>query len=413
MTEFSENDKKEIQNFLIRCLNPANTLDTSLCREWSDEQIDYLHLICKQKRIFPIIFNRLKHLPEIPERIIKPLHSTYRKNSIRNIRLFSELKKILTAFDQAGIKTIILKGSYLAPVVYGNVADRVLRDIDILVTLEDIQKTQQTMHSLGYEQEAGRENQFESRDEIEYFFSRHKDLLPYIKNGLHVEVHQKINYPWGPQIDVDALWKRMQSITVLNQTAYILHPEDFILHLCLHLTHQDKFTNGLLALYDIKLFYNHHKDMIDFKNLLQKAKKYKMERSLFVTLQLCKVILGESFNTNIICQMDKEVPNEIIKLSIEQLFTDKAGDCYIEFNGGNLRNKIKKVFSSMFISNKELSMRYGKQESLLTSPYLYFKHWKYLITTHALPILRYSKKENVDHKIIAKQSSLINWLSDK
>ena len=110
MAEISENEKKAIQNFLIRCLNPANTLDASLCREWSSEQFNYFYMICKQKRIYPIIYNRLKSVSGMPEELIDPLQKLHKENAIHNVQLFSELKKIIAAFNQHGIEPTLLKG---------------------------------------------------------------------------------------------------------------------------------------------------------------------------------------------------------------------------------------------------------------------------------------------------------------
>jgi hypothetical protein len=52
--------------------------------------------------------------------------------------LYRQLKEILIEFNKNNIPVILLKGAHLAQFVYGNIALRLMSDIDLLVKKEDL-----------------------------------------------------------------------------------------------------------------------------------------------------------------------------------------------------------------------------------------------------------------------------------
>lgn len=405
-------DKKKIQDLILQCLNPGHALDITPLTDTRPEEIQYFLNLCAVKRVYPVVYNRLKESQRIPKSVLETLHGMKKKNALHNIKLFSELNALLKAFTENNIDVIVLKGSYLAPQIYQNISDRVLRDIDILVKIDDIPTVQAVMEDLGYLQEKEQQNKFENSEDVEYYFTRHKDLFPYQKNGIHIEVHQKITYSHGPQIDIRDLWENSIPITLQNQPARIFHPENFLLHLCLHLTYQDKFTNALQALHDIKLLYKHHKDDIDNKRLFQKSKQYSLYKSLLICLSLCQSITGLQLSNEINENIRKEIPKKTLDLARQQIFSNIFQDIYVNFKQASFTDKIQTAMQRLFISRREIALRYGRPALSLFYPWYYLKHFFSQVKTHSASIMRFSRKENGLAKKIQLQSEFIHSLDD-
>ena len=84
--------------------------------------------------IAPLLYHNLKNIPEthcIPQRVMAELKKNYYDNIARNMYLYAELARIVKAFHDKGISTILLKGAALAKFVYGDIGLRSMIDIDL------------------------------------------------------------------------------------------------------------------------------------------------------------------------------------------------------------------------------------------------------------------------------------------
>lgn len=413
MTSITEIEKERVQDFLIRCLNPGKTLDATLCMQWSDEQVDYFHFMCKEKRIYPIIYNRLKVEPGIPESILSPLHKLYKANALQNVHIFSELKKILSAFNKQNLEPVLLKGCYLAPVIHKNLADRVLRDIDILVDMNELEKSQSILESLGFLQPPDKKMSFSSTQEKSAFFSKYKHLYPFEKNGILIELHTTIVNENDPKIDIQALIRRTIKIRILDHEARIFHPEDFLMHLCVHLAYQDKFTNGLQALYDIALLYNHFKDEISIENLLQTAKQYHCFNGIALTLFLCETVTGLKIKNAYYENLNQEDVIKVSDIALSQMFSGNYTVRYHKvFESGPIE-KIRLILSRIFISREELKYRYGAAKTNLDVLTSTLKHIHFITHTHIPRARKLINKKSTLSKTVREQGQLIDWLIKK
>jgi hypothetical protein len=66
---------------------------------------------------------------------------------------YQELQTVLKTFKfrAAGIDVIVLKGAFLAELVYRNIGLRAIGDIDLLVKKEDLGKVKRVLIQLGYQ----------------------------------------------------------------------------------------------------------------------------------------------------------------------------------------------------------------------------------------------------------------------
>ena len=111
-------------------------------------------LECSERQgISPLFYWNLKKINNskyVPPEVMKSLEKMYYSNLARNMLLYDELSKILTAFKKVGIDTIVLKGAFLAEEIYKNIGLRPMSDIDLLIKEKDLQKAKNELTKLMY-----------------------------------------------------------------------------------------------------------------------------------------------------------------------------------------------------------------------------------------------------------------------
>ena len=200
----------------------------------------------------------------IPDRAMQKLRSIYLSNVMRNLRIYNEFSKISKSLNENNIPFIVMKGVALAELIYKDIALRPMSDIDLIVKTEDIWKTDKVFEKLGY------------KSDIKSFVSKHHvrwaNNIHYMKT-VPVDIHPTIyNLP-----NVDP-WVKARHAKINSDDIMILGPEDFLLHLCLHLnTHFHTKNLRLIWWCDIvELLRSYHNDL-DWSYFISISKKSKAE----------------------------------------------------------------------------------------------------------------------------------------
>jgi sugar phosphate isomerase/epimerase len=187
----------------------------------------------------PLLYHHVgnvHHPDHIPGEVRESLKQAYRLQSIRNLRFYGLLKKLLAALREAGIPVILLKGAFCARWVYGDIGLRPMSDLDILVHSEDRHRAQDCLQSLGlgYLQPG---NPYHSILHEEIMLAHGSHLPPLYENRIcRVEVHTSL-FKGRQNTDaaMEALWVGAQEWDWDGLAVRALAPEDQILHLCSHL----------------------------------------------------------------------------------------------------------------------------------------------------------------------------------
>jgi hypothetical protein len=129
----------------------------------------------------------------------------------------SELKGLLRAFDQPGIRVVPLKGPLLAEQLYGDAALRVSRDLDLLVSRSDLTAAEAILAGAG----------FVPGDADDY----HR---PWRRGGTVVELHHDVENPLAFDFQTEGALRRAMPATFQGECCWRLAPEDELLYLCLH-----------------------------------------------------------------------------------------------------------------------------------------------------------------------------------
>ncbi len=103
-------------------------------------------------RVSPLLFSTLDRLnpPGLPIAVHAELQSRARANAFEALRATAEIRRITTAFGDAGRSLVVLKGLPLSQCLYSNPNTRHCGDIDLLTTPDDLAGQVELFRGLGY-----------------------------------------------------------------------------------------------------------------------------------------------------------------------------------------------------------------------------------------------------------------------
>lgn len=242
----------------------------------------------EQLDLAPLLYARLKAHP-VADALTKStmirLQTSYLQTAARNLRLFADLAQVLEELRRNNIPVIVLKGVYLAQIVYESAGVRPMADVDFLVHVHDIPQVEQLILGLGYSTDV------KNKTEHAKICAHNVYNLP--EHGLSLEVHWGIEGDPTPfSIDTEGLWKRSEPAAIAGVPVLSLSPEDLILHLCLHVSFHHLFkVAGLRSLCDIAESIRHFDGRLDWGIVCNRAQAWGAQNSVYLTLYVAKRLL--------------------------------------------------------------------------------------------------------------------------
>ena len=252
-----------------------------------------------QHSVAPLLFQHLKNaglLVLLPKAIRDRLERLYFVVLGRNMRLFHHLGKVLKLLNAAEIPVILLKGSHLVELVYGNLGLRPMGDFDLLFHHCDLTRAHQIIT----------QSRAITGD----------DMLP-------IDAHWYLTPELS--IDMDRVWDRSLNVIVGGQPVRVLSPEDLILHLCLHIALHHKYKiSGLRNLLDIKTCVMHFGDQLDWDVVMARAGRWQVGNSVVLTILLGHDLVGISLPSIIrrMAKGDGRLP-KVRSWAIEKMFEEQ------------------------------------------------------------------------------------------
>lgn len=201
----------------------------------ADPAVDWARLLRLANRhgLTPLLTSHLSRLCEasMPAAILSRLRGDFQKTSALAVLQTGELLTLVAALADHGIEAVPFKGPALAVTLYGHVALRRFGDLDILVRPGDVWRASEVIESHGFEaDEQVPEARRSTRIRHDYVRMFRRD-----EGRTLVELHWGIaRRSFVISFDADALWPRLESMTL--QGAKVLRPcaEDLLPMLCVH-----------------------------------------------------------------------------------------------------------------------------------------------------------------------------------
>lgn len=216
-------------SFLLYILR-NNTQDEILIKQYASD-IDWTLFmkLAMHHRVYPLVYLRLKGVKAslIPSEVMASLQQHYHNNVMRMLHLSREMSQICEALKDHGVRTLLLKGPILATQLYGDLAHRTSKDLDILVCVDDVEKAEQILVQLGYELQDERilENWKKTSHHFSYVHKKH---------SAQIEVHWRLNPHYDKSFSFDRLWECRNDVMLSHQVYHYLGNEDLLCYLTDH-----------------------------------------------------------------------------------------------------------------------------------------------------------------------------------
>lgn len=216
-------------SFLLYLLR-NNTHEEILIKQYaSDIDWDMFMKLALHHRVYPLVYLQLKGMDEslIPSEVMASLQQHYHNNVMKMLHLSREMSQLCEALKDSGVRTLLLKGPILATQLYGDLAYRTSKDLDILVDADDVERVERVLVQLGYELQDERilGNWKKTSHHLSY---EHK------KHSAQIEVHWRLNPHYNKSFSFDLLWERRNDVMLSHQIYHYLGNEDLLNYLADH-----------------------------------------------------------------------------------------------------------------------------------------------------------------------------------
>ncbi|WP_454193071.1 nucleotidyltransferase domain-containing protein [Paenibacillus sp. Marseille-Q7038] len=180
-------------------------------------------------RVHPLVHLKLKGLSSsiIPAQVKETLHVEYHKNTMKMLHLSREMSHICEALKDSGVRNLLLKGPILATQLYGDLAHRTSKDLDILVAEDEVEKAGEILVQLGYEL-------MDEHVLSNWKKKTHHLSFEHTKHATQIEIHWRLNPHYSKSYSFDKLWERKNDVSLSNHTFHYLGNEDLLYYLTDH-----------------------------------------------------------------------------------------------------------------------------------------------------------------------------------
>lgn len=286
----------ELQSLLLDLISPARPVDQARLDALGEPQWQNILRMARQHRLGPLLHWQLgrahAHL-QCPESVKAQLLASYRQSALRNLMLQRELLLVHGILHDAGIPYVALKGAFLAVHAYPQPALRPMRDLDILVSEDQVLQAFQVLLDGGLT----RNKSYEGSPEAWAQLYKHLPPLRSPSGSLNVELHRRVFRPdkdhgAAAELSLDpGFWQRALALPLGQASIRYEPPTDLLLHLIVHAAYDHEFDNGPLLLSDLAFLLDRHP--IDWPLFWSMAERGGHSRGCWLALKLTERYWGE------------------------------------------------------------------------------------------------------------------------
>lgn len=247
---------KELYYFACKCLSLDDHPEfrEEIIRNISDEvNCQSFIQLCSNHWILPTIylkFHAAQILFELPEELTEFLEEVHHLNVIRNEQIHKQLQEIMCIFNKHEIYPTLLKGTgNLLDNLYSSTGERMMGDIDLLVSEGDYLRAAQLLENDGYSH--NNPSYFEVKD------MKHYPRLNKMGEPAAVEIHRlPVPFKYTRMYNTDIIDQEKKAINE-DFSCFILSDKHKVIHNFIHTQLSNKgHSYGIVplrALYDLYL----------------------------------------------------------------------------------------------------------------------------------------------------------------
>jgi hypothetical protein len=248
----------------------------------------YLTATARQHRVMPLLYWNLQAVcpAAVPATTMDQLRRYFHTITLGNLFLVRELCSLLSMLDAHGIPAIPYKGPVLAISVYGNLALRQFRDLDVLVREQDAARAKDLLLSQGYRL------QHQTSAAYEALFRHFRQTYDLVREDEQVllELHWNIiSWPVFFPTASMSLWEHVEKIPLADRVVCTLAAEDMLALVCVHgAKHR---WERLAMICDVAELIRAY-PAIDWGRVLEQTRRLGGSRMLYLGLFLAQHLLG-------------------------------------------------------------------------------------------------------------------------
>jgi hypothetical protein len=246
---------------------------------------DRMFNLAGSNEVLPLLHHNLKDIDAAPDYIRKRLNNSYLHVLRNNVTQAEEVMKILDLLKKNNVQAIPLKGAVASELIFGDPGLYLSSDIDILVRLEDLTEVTSILSRAGYEKHKGISDSDLISSHYHFIFEKDRN---------YIEVHWNLAKRYF-LIPPEFWWEDVHKTVYEGREINELSAERYIMYLVFRL-----FDHGFRPLKFFVLIseiIKKYQSKIDWDELLNFSRRYKMERLVVFTLRLIHDILGTEIPT--------------------------------------------------------------------------------------------------------------------
>ena len=321
-----------------------HVLDNSKDNQETSER--FLDQITSKKFVSWVKYHRieillLKWLSDLNENLLQNITIDYKSKMIEavahSIQMQSTAKKVLSKLEKTGISTILLRGPGLALKYYPEAYLRYFRDIDIIVSHENLKTAEKILYDLGFSFD-GEKDYWDKRGE-----------WPFTNGHVTVELHWDA-YPVNclKMYQSTNFWEEKETIDLDGFATKGLSVNHLLLSSCLHFSCEHKL-DRLVRLIDIRQIVKIDNDKIDWDWIVNYSLKSSQRLAAGQAFRFARELVGADIPDIVLRRLE---PNSFLEKNADKIFSPK----YLLATPGRSSRFRRFIFY-------EILKRYGKDKS--------------------------------------------------
>lgn len=349
----------------------------------------------------------------VPSEYHNSLRKHYLTNSVRHLVRRRELGQVARAMQDRHIPLLVLKGAFLAEVLYPDAAMREMGDMDLLVPAERLKEAAGVLEGLGFTAQ----HPYHHEDAISVLHHLPAFSKP---NGIHIELHWTFfSVGEAPRVNADSIWDRAQSFSMDGVSLLGLCPEDLLLHVCGHASHQHTFEMGLRSIYDVAVILCEYREILDWEQVMRTATDWRWQRGAYLMLRMAHELLGAPLSEGFLSQhRPSGFEERLYETACVHLLSS-------EYRGGivpkslaswhiaDLSGKMGIFWHRLFLPKRVLATQYHVPSD---SPLIYFYYLPRLVDLLKRYLIRgihLLRGDSPDTSFVEQKARLLSWLQDE
>lgn len=213
---------------------------------------EYFGRLVSQHKIQPLLIRGIRRLGPQAEKYpsLAALAREQNRYAAGNMRRLQALAEVNAAFAREGIRMLSMKGPLLSMELYGDPGMRTSKDLDLMVSPEDLSRAGEVLKGLGYELEPHPYATTPLRHKYYNLIENEKHEV-YHRSEICIELHWQHDYQ--TEQSFDALWERREERPFMGGKTAVMGADDRYPALFIHAAeHGFMRLRWLLDLYELQ-----------------------------------------------------------------------------------------------------------------------------------------------------------------